>query len=119
MFFSIRFIVFMLYDTNVGPFIGKQVLMSRKIKKEPFFLTCIKSEGSLVIVMKYWTDKVSSEIESVNLSVSLNIKESVERNRRSSRNGNRGPGRNHKWYASHLLQKQKPATAKCFEVDGN
>ena len=107
----------MLYDTNVGPFIGKQVLMSRKIKKEPFFLTCIKSEGSLVIVMKYWTDKVSSEIESVNLSVSLNIKESVERNRR--RNGNRGPGRNHKWYASHLLQKQKPATAKCFEVDGN
>lgn len=109
----------MLYDTNVGPFIGKQVFMDRKMEKEPLFLTCIKRSGSFVIVMKYWTDKVSSEIESVNLSVSLNIKESVERNRRSSRNGNRGPGRNHKWYASRLLQKQKPATAKCFEVDGN
>ena len=109
----------MLYDTNVGPFIGKQVFMDRKMEKEPFFFFFFKSEGSLVIVMKYWTDKVSSEIESVNLSVSLNIKESVERNRRSSRNGNRGPGRNHKWYASRLLQKQKPATAKCFEVDGN
>jgi hypothetical protein len=59
----------MLYDTNVGPFIGKQVFMDRKMEKEPLFLTCIKRSGSFVIVMKYQTDKVSSEDGIINLFV--------------------------------------------------
>lgn len=109
----------MLYDTNVGPFIGKQVFMDRKMEKEPLFLTCIKRSGSFVIVMKYWTDKVSSEIESVNLSVSLNIKESVEKNHRSSGNGSREPERNRRWYASRLLRKRIPATVRYFAAGGN
>lgn len=59
----------MLYDTNVGPFIGKQVFMDRKMEKEPLFLTCIKRSGSFVVVMKYQTDKVLSEDGIVNLFV--------------------------------------------------
>ena len=69
--FPIRFIVFMLYDTNVGLFIGIQAFIGRKMRKEPLFLTCIKRSGSFVIVMKYQTAKVSPEVWTVNLSVNL------------------------------------------------
>ena len=65
------FIVFMLYDTNVGPFLGIQAYLGRKMKKEPLFLTCIKKSCPFVIVMKYQTDKVSFEIVIVNLSANL------------------------------------------------
>ena len=51
----------MLYDTNVGPFIGKQVFMDRKMEKKLLFLTCIKRSVSFVIVINYQTDKVSSD----------------------------------------------------------
>ena len=67
----------MIGDLTVAQniFIGREPIKNgiyiddRKMEKEPLFLTCIKRSGSFVIVMKYQTDKVSSEDGIVNLFV--------------------------------------------------
>lgn len=53
MFFSIRFVVFMLYDTNVGPFIRKDASVVEKIRKGQLFLMYVKNRCPSVFVMKY------------------------------------------------------------------